>query len=60
VKVSLIASWWQTDDPREQPTPWQADGVPIVDADWVRARLLAEPDRTIVCDVRSTMGGADP
>lgn len=32
----------------------------IVDADWVRARLLAEPGRTVVCDVRSTMGGADP
>ena len=31
----------------------------IVDTAWVRARLAAEPERTVVCDVRSTMGGAD-
>jgi thiosulfate/3-mercaptopyruvate sulfurtransferase len=60
VKVSLIASSWQNGDRRRQPTPWQADGVLIVDNDWVRTRLAAEPERTVVCDVRSTMGGADP
>lgn len=32
----------------------------IADADWVHARLAAAPERTVVCDVRSTMGGADP
>ena len=34
--------------------------MPIVDASWVRARLAADPDHTVVCDVRSTMGGGDP
>jgi thiosulfate/3-mercaptopyruvate sulfurtransferase len=34
--------------------------VPIIDVSFVRARLAGDPDRTVVCDVRSTMGGADP
>ncbi len=34
--------------------------MPIVDASWLRARLAADPDRTVICDVRSTMGGDDP
>ena len=34
--------------------------MPIIDASRVRARRAADPDRTVICDVRSTMGGADP
>ena len=34
--------------------------MPIIDVSSVRARLDGDPDRTVVCDVRSTMGGADP
>jgi thiosulfate/3-mercaptopyruvate sulfurtransferase len=40
--------------------PWQAWQVPIIDATRARARLAADPDRTVLCDVRSTMGGAHP
>ena len=34
--------------------------MPIVDASRMRARLAADPGHTVICDVRSTMGGADP
>lgn len=34
--------------------------MPIVDASQVRAQLADDADRTLICDVRSTMGGADP
>lgn len=34
--------------------------MPIIDATRARARLAADPDRAVLCDVRSTMGGADP
>jgi thiosulfate/3-mercaptopyruvate sulfurtransferase len=32
---------------------------PIVDSNWVRSQLTQRPDEVIICDVRSTMSGAD-
>jgi thiosulfate/3-mercaptopyruvate sulfurtransferase len=33
---------------------------PIVDSNWLRSQLAQRPDDVMICDVRSTMSGADP
>ena len=33
--------------------------APIVDTNWLRSQLAQRPDEVIICDVRSTMSGAD-